>query len=49
MTMAEVRLKQLLTLQEDNVAEVEDEAEMTVMTGIQSRFRSKTIRFDVIY
>lgn len=49
MTMAEVLLKQLLTLQEDNEVEVEDEAEMTVMTGIQSRFWSKTIRFNVIY
>ena len=47
--MAEVLLKQLLTLQEDNEVEVEDEAEMTVMTGIQSRFRRKTIRFYVIY
>ena len=47
--MAEVLLKQLLTLQEDNEVEVEDEAEMTVMTGIQSRFRSKTIECNLIY
>ena len=41
--MAEVLLKQLLTLQEDSAVEEEDEAGMTVMTGIQNRFWSKKL------